>query len=135
MRGRGGSNRSRSTDSLESHGKFFGVGGCGHGDFVVNVFVLDQLDKGGGEVDHTGLAVISDDIEEFAFPTFEDEFSDDGGIEEDFDGGDSSDVFVEGGEEFLVDDGLQVVGEEFSDLLSFAGGEQVVDSTEGLPSG
>src|SRR6185295_1279624 len=96
-----------STDLLEEHAELVDVWRGFLGDLHCDVLLLDELDEGDVEVDHADLLGFDglEELAELALASFEDVLADDGVVDEDFEGGDTGNLGVERGEEFLIDEG------------------------------
>ena len=125
--------RRRLGDSFQTHLQLLGARSGFKCHALMNHFALDQFNKRGGVIDHAFVLAGLDDFEQVAFASIQDVLLDNRCVEQDFEGGHARHFRLEGGKQLLIDDGAQVVREQFADLISLTLREQVIDATEGLP--
>ena len=87
---------------------------------MVHHFAFHEVSEGGCEVLHPFIGAVLHDLKEILFSAFEDVFLHNRGVEQDFKSRGPRHFWLQGGQQPLVDDGLQVVGQQFADLFSLA---------------
>ena len=99
---------------------------------MVDHLFFHEFDQGGSEVQHAFFVALADDVKQLAFAGLEDVLLDGRRAEQDLECGDSWNVIMQRLQEFLIDDGPEVVCQQL-DLLDFVLVKEVVDTAECLP--
>lgn len=121
----------RQFDALERHFQRLRVGGDLERRWAVDHIGFDEVLQTHGEVLHSVVFAEADRIAQLFIFSFEDQFSDDGRECHDLAGGDATDAGLDGGEEFLGDDGFHIEGQRAADCGMHATREQVQDTADG----
>ena len=118
-------------DALEGHFELLGIGGEFQRRRLVHVAALDQLVKVLGEVDHSLLVTHADGVGQFAVLTLGNQLAHDGVDDQDLVRGHTR--FLQALEQFLSDDGLQVIRQRLADGPMLLGREEVENTVDRRP--